>query len=94
MPPIKDETVDALRDLVYKLEARVQDLEARLHPGDGRPKAGGTDMRMILMGPPGAGMSMAVAYHSCWPGRADNWHRQRDTGSQDQGEVLYLSSGM
>lgn len=61
MAPIKDETVDALKDLVHKLEARVQDLEARLLHGDGNTvsnsrKGAGDSMRMVLMGPPGAGM--------------------------------------
>ncbi|KAI9788787.1 MAG: adenylate kinase [Peltula sp. TS41687] len=60
MAPIKDETVDALKDLVHKLEARVQDLEARLLHGDGgggtgSSRAGSGGTRMVLMGPPGAG---------------------------------------
>ena len=61
MAPIKDETVDALRDLVNKLESRVEQLEAKLqHAGGGdaparRPKSTSESIRMILMGPPGAG---------------------------------------
>jgi adenylate kinase len=60
MAPIKDETVDALRDLVNKLESRIEQLEARLHHAGGDAPArrikGNTDsIRMILMGPPGAG---------------------------------------
>ncbi|KAL8718613.1 MAG: hypothetical protein Q9225_004276 [Loekoesia sp. 1 TL-2023] len=59
MAPIKDETVDNLRDLVHKLESRVQQLEARLEgSGGGSPqhaKIDGPSIRMILMGPPGAG---------------------------------------
>lgn len=58
MAPITDETVDNLRDLVHKLESRVQQLEARLESsGSGSsPKAlHGPSIRMILMGPPGAG---------------------------------------
>lgn len=57
MPPVRDETVDALKDMVHKLEVRVQELEARLHSADGSTgrTAGGQQMRMVLMGPPGAG---------------------------------------
>ena len=59
MAPITDETVEALRDTIHKLESRVQSLEARLGNGDsGTSKnAGGLDsIRMVIMGPPGAGM--------------------------------------
>ncbi|KAL9586591.1 MAG: hypothetical protein Q9212_000786 [Teloschistes hypoglaucus] len=59
MAPIKDDTVDSLRDLVHKLESRVQQLEAKLESSGGgsaqRAKTGGPSIRMILMGPPGAG---------------------------------------
>ena len=59
MAPIKDETVDTLRDLVHKLESRVQQLEAKLEGSGGnssqKTKSDGPSVRMILMGPPGAG---------------------------------------
>lgn len=59
MAPIKDETVDNLRDLVQKLESRVQQLEAKLEGSAGvsgqQTKGDGPSIRMILMGPPGAG---------------------------------------
>ncbi|KAL8880344.1 MAG: hypothetical protein Q9198_002225 [Flavoplaca austrocitrina] len=59
MAPIKDETVDNLRDLVQKLESRVQQLEAKLDGSGGgsgqQTKADSPSVRMILMGPPGAG---------------------------------------
>lgn len=58
MAPISDQIVDTLKGTVDKLEARVAELEARL-----QGKAAGSTtsavedgMRMILMGPPGAGM--------------------------------------
>lgn len=62
MAPIKDETVDGLRDLVRKLETRVEQLEAKLDqttgaPSTRKPKNPSTGIRMILMGPPGAGMA-------------------------------------
>lgn len=62
MAPIKDETVDALRNLVNNLESRVEQLEAKLQQAEGGPLArkskGNTEgVRMILIGAPGAGMS-------------------------------------
>ena len=59
MAPIRDETVEGLRDLVKKLESRVEQLEAKLEQTTGsppRPKPPTNGIRMILMGPPGAGM--------------------------------------
>ena len=58
MAPITDNTVDALKDLVNRLEARVEQLEAKLHEAQGgSPKTQTSDksLRMVLMGPPGAG---------------------------------------
>ena len=58
MAPAKDE-VDSLRDLVKKLEARVGELESKLG-GNAPPtrlKSPTESIRMILMGPPGAGMN-------------------------------------
>ena len=59
MAPIKDQTVDALRELVNKLESRVEQLEAKLNAangGESRSEKPAESIRMILMGPPGAGM--------------------------------------
>lgn len=62
MPPITDEVVNGLTDTIKKLESRVQELEAKLNgssSGNGRSSGGGANplnsMRMVLMGPPGAG---------------------------------------
>ena len=62
MAPITDDTVEALRDTIRKLESRVHQLEAKMGGGDGssQPKKGSTSIRMILMGPPGAGKSPAA----------------------------------
>lgn len=52
--------------MVEKLEARVKDLENRLHlqAGDAQSKINTADgIRMILMGPPGAGMT--AFFSSC-----------------------------
>ena len=64
MAPITDAQVDDLKDLVHKLEARVYSLERRLE-GDKKPSIADS-MRMILIGPPGAGKlpgSTLVAFY-------------------------------
>lgn len=55
MAPITEEAVSGLKDIIGKLETRVQDLEERLVNGSGKPKSVAEQMRIILMGPPGAG---------------------------------------
>lgn len=58
MAPITQETVDGLKDVITKLESRVADLENRLTHGGESSKSLSTSqqMRLILMGPPGAGL--------------------------------------
>ena len=60
MAPIEDASVDALRDLVRKLETRVEQLESKLEQttggGSTRKQKATAGIRMILMGPPGAGI--------------------------------------
>ncbi len=61
MAPIDGKTVDELKQLVLKLEARVEQLESKLDPtgGNAQPKSAKTvaeSIRMILIGPPGAGI--------------------------------------
>jgi adenylate kinase len=55
MAPIGSGTVEELQQLVNKLEARVKQLEDNLAHAAGGPKPE-SGVRMILMGPPGAGM--------------------------------------
>jgi adenylate kinase len=60
MAPLGEQLVDQLRGTVDKLEARVAELEARLH-GKAQSSSSSSlspsdEMRIILMGPPGAGM--------------------------------------
>lgn len=54
MAPITEEAVSGLKDIIGKLEARVEELESRLSNGS-KPKSVAEHMRMVLMGPPGAG---------------------------------------
>lgn len=58
MAPLTDQVADELKALVRKLEDRVHELETRL--GGSQSSTGSTAnasqaMRMIIMGPPGAG---------------------------------------
>lgn len=56
MSNITEETVNGLKDIIGKLESRVEDLESRFHNnGSGQPKSLSEQMRIILMGPPGSG---------------------------------------
>lgn len=58
MAPIGDDTVQTLQELVQKLESRVKQLEDKLeHASTGTKHTATEGVRMILMGPPGAGMS-------------------------------------
>jgi adenylate kinase len=58
MAPIGNDTVQALQDLVNKLESRVKQLEDKLtHAQGGTKHSTEEGVRMILMGPPGAGAS-------------------------------------
>lgn len=57
MAPITDDVVNGLKDMIGKLEARIEDLESRLPGGasSNTSKSVAEKMRIILMGPPGAG---------------------------------------
>lgn len=56
MAPIGDDAVKSLQDLVNKLESRVKELEDRIQHASGGTKHTAVEgIRMILMGPPGAG---------------------------------------
>ena len=56
MAPITDDTVETLRDTIRKLETRMHQLEAKMGGNDGsHPSSNLASVRMILMGPPGAG---------------------------------------
>ena len=55
MAPLQDSSVDDLKNTVARLESRIAELESRLG-GASAAKPSVTDsVRMILMGPPGAG---------------------------------------
>lgn len=64
MAPITDQMVDELKGTIAKLEARVHELEGKLH----QKASGGSaeSMQMILIGPPGAGMSYITIVLSSW----------------------------
>jgi adenylate kinase len=57
MAPVTDSVVDELKSTVYKLEQRIAQLEGRLSGNGGGSSTPQESVRMILMGPPGAGMS-------------------------------------
>lgn len=57
MAPITEEAVSGLKNTIGQLEAKVAELEGRLANG-GKPKSVAEQMRIILMGPPGAGTQL------------------------------------
>jgi adenylate kinase len=91
MAPIREETVTDLKDLVAKLETRVRQLEDRLGGEGTKSRTPSQSMRMILMGPPGAG-NPKHKLRSHW--LPLNYHRQGHASTQDQRKILRLSSGM
>lgn len=94
MAPI-DSAVDDIKSLVLRLEDRISTLESKLEGSTGSASAPTQTMRMILMGPPGAGMLLDIRSPQKRP-RA--WHvnrviyRQGNPGTEDQGQVLRLPS--
>ena len=60
MAPITQEIVDGLKDQIGRLESKVADLEGRLGHGSGSQSLS-EQMRIILMGPPGAGMPLSFS---------------------------------
>ena len=56
MAPITDTIVDELKSTVSRLEQRIVELENKLTGNDGSASSTSQEsVRMILMGPPGAG---------------------------------------
>jgi adenylate kinase len=60
MAPTSDEVIDTLKSTVDKLEQRVVELESRL-AGKASGGSNASGMRMIIMGPPGAGTTSRLA---------------------------------
>ena len=56
-----DEQVQKLHQVVASLEGRIKDLEVRHLGGSSAPKST-EEIRMILIGPPGAGTSSSPLY--------------------------------
>ena len=55
MAPITEDTVEQLKSMVHRLESRVQELEQKIQGGEGASGNPLSAMRMVIMGPPGAG---------------------------------------
>jgi adenylate kinase len=55
MAPLTDTVVDELKNTVHKLEQRIAELEGRLSGHGSGSSTAQESVRMILMGPPGAG---------------------------------------
>jgi adenylate kinase len=55
MAPMTESVVDELKSTVHKLEQRIAELEGRFSGHGGGSSTAQESVRMILMGPPGAG---------------------------------------
>jgi hypothetical protein len=88
MAPITDSMVNNLKDQVHDLERRVRDLESSREPGSKKPSASEA-MRMILIGPPGAGKQYGPPARRLLLTR----NRKGHASSEDQREVLRMPSG-
>jgi adenylate kinase len=55
MAPLAEQVVDDLKQHIARLEGRIAELEGRLSPGQSKPSNTPEGVRMILIGPPGAG---------------------------------------
>jgi adenylate kinase len=92
MAPITDSTVSDLKDLVHKLEVRVHQLEERLGDGGKKPKRLSDSMRMILIGPPGAGEPRS--FKNTNSTNADTvFCREGHASATNQEQILRLSFG-
>lgn len=78
MAPITEDTAQRLHDLVHSLNNRIHALESRIDELEGKPKSPAEQMRLILMGPPGAGRSARTSTPSrtCLP-----YYREGDASS-------------
>ena len=91
MAPQREDTVESLKDLVKKLESRIYELEAKVggNASSTGSKGPSESIRMILMGPPGAGRKTSTCqWRACSPVL-----RQGHPGSQDKRQVLRMPSG-
>jgi hypothetical protein len=86
MAPITDQIVDDLKSTISKLESRISELEGRLVHGGASSSSSQEGVRMILIGPPGAGellpsAAMVVACKTrLWLTRSS---RQGNAGTAD-----------
>lgn len=69
MAPVRDD-MQSIQETIKNLELRVRELEESLKSSEGRQKDLGdkSNIRLILMGPPGAGMKLNFSEmsSSCW----------------------------
>ena len=91
------DVLDEVRDLVKKLESRLGRVEARLDGRNPDQQSQLSQMRMILMGPPGAGNNRSMLLHkpelSSWNVEITHF-RQRNSSAENQRQVLHLPSGI
>jgi adenylate kinase len=71
MAPITDRDVAQLKSEVARLERRVAELEGKTGGSSSAPKTVAEKMRMVLMGPPGAGKATTIGNSLQWCGACE-----------------------
>jgi adenylate kinase len=65
MAPLTETVVDELKKQIHSLEARIAELEGGSKAKESNASTSADGVRMILMGPPGAGKLSGVDAMSC-----------------------------
>lgn len=89
MAPLAEQVVDDLKQHIARLEGRIAELEGRISPSQSHAPSKPEGVRMILIGPPGAGKPLLYRRSSIL---LTGCNRKGNPGTQDQGEVLRLPS--
>ena len=94
MAPIGDEVHKQVMDSIAALQAKVKDLEAHIEllQNPNAPKPTSEEVRMILIGPPGAGMLPTESFDLSKVELMVEF-RQGYSSSKAQGKVLLLPLG-
>lgn len=91
MAPLTDSAVSDLQSTVSRLEKRIAELETRLQGQVSIADRSQESVRMILMGPPGAGTPWGTL-HMADGNFTNTTDRQGHTSAAHQGQVLRMPS--
>ena len=87
-----EQVIEQLKNHIGSLESRIHELENKYGKPDAGNKSSVDGMRMILIGPPGAGMCTVATFNG-YDETNNISNRQGYSGPEDQGQVLRLPLG-